>query len=136
MSGSVTSSSNEHFNSLWECLEQTEVRPNRNNQRAGGPSQEIILIEDDEIASSSRRLERDAGDAKGDAEGDTISLQENRPRSERNLYQQRPDYTYQEYANTIKNATSDRSRKRKGQDTSRPQADPPNPQIDVQVRSV
>lgn len=32
MSGSVTSSHNEHFNSLWECLDLTERRPNRNNE--------------------------------------------------------------------------------------------------------
>jgi hypothetical protein len=69
MSGSVTSSHNEHFNSLWECLDLTKPRPNGNNQRVDGPSQAIILIEDDEIASSSQRLE-------GDAEGDTISLHE------------------------------------------------------------
>jgi hypothetical protein len=124
MSGSVPGSHNEYFNSLWECLEQTEARPNRNNQRADSLSQEIILVEDDEIASSSQRPEGDAGDAKGDVEGDTISLKENRPRSERNLHRQRPDYTHQEYASTIKNATSDHSRKRKRQDTSRPHADP------------
>jgi hypothetical protein len=136
MSGSVTGSSNEHFNSLWECLEQTEAQLNRNNQRADSPSQEIILVEDDEIASSSQRPGGDAGDAKGDVEGDTISLRENRPRSEQNLHRQRPDYTYQEYAITIENATSDRSRKRKRQDTSRPHAGSPNLQIDVQVRSI
>jgi hypothetical protein len=82
MSESVTSSHNEHFNSLWECLDLTECQPNGNNQRADRPSQAMVLIEDDEIASSSQGLEGDAGnaggvgDAKRDAEGDTVSLQE------------------------------------------------------------
>jgi hypothetical protein len=142
MSGSVTGSHNEHFNSLWECLDLTERQPYGNNQRADRPSQAIVLIEDDDIASSSQRLEGDAGnagdagDAKGDAEGDTISLHEGRQRSERNLHRQRPDYTYQEYASTIKNATSDHSRKRKRQNTLHPYTEPPNPQIDIQVRSI
>jgi hypothetical protein len=86
MSGSITSSHNKHFNSIWECLNLTKCQPYGNNQQADRPSQAIVLIEDDEIMSSSQRLEggiRDAGDignagdtgdAKGDAEGDTISL--------------------------------------------------------------
>ena len=139
MSGSVTGSHDEHFDSLWECLDLTERRPSGNNQRADRPSQAIVLTGDDEIASSSQGLEGDAGDAggaRGGAEEDTISLHEGRQRSERNLHRQRPDYTYQEYASTIKNATSDYSRKRKRQNTSHPYTDPPNPQTDIQVRSV
>jgi hypothetical protein len=82
MSGSITGSHNKHFNSLWECLNLTKHQPYGNNQQADRPSQAIVLIKDNNIASSSQRLEGDtgnagdAGDTKGDTEGDTISLHE------------------------------------------------------------
>ena len=80
MSGSATGSHNEHFNSLWECLNLTKCQPYGNNQQADRPSQAIVLIKNNNIVSSLQRLEGDAGNAgdagdiKGDTEGDTLSL--------------------------------------------------------------